>query len=461
MPTGGSATGITTGGGGAPLGQGGATQPSAGSGNQVMTGAGGASAGTASGGATVGGMNGVAGQGTAGSSNPPAECGSGQYDAEVSLDGSTWTATNGGAEVYSGGDMRAAMQAAVDSLSAGRNDYESVVVRDSGTMDAGSSVNLASYTHFESCGTIDVTGSPGGDQAVIRGRGIENVRVPYLTATGGPYFGIFFRQSSNVHLGQIDLRLSGGLGVRIDSDPSNTGWGRENKVHDIRIDHIHVEGTDNHGLETYGVDGLTIGTVEVRNTAYAGVLLNATVNAEIGLVDAVDAALGSSYAAFRLANEAGRLTNFGSWSNVDFDTDYAHNIHVGEVRARGGGRGIFCVSGSGGAVIDRVDLEGVGTNPAVFIEDCYNVTLGAEGGRIDRGDASISHDVVITARGQNSSESTFMFYSAGIIVENLEITSSPISEGQCGAGPGTNRVRNNTLVDSSINVCDGTAENNN
>ena len=36
---------------------------------------------------------------------------------------------------------------------------------------------------------------------------------------------------------------------------------------------------------------------------------------------------------------------------------YPTNIHVGEVKARGGGRGIFCVSESGGAVIDRIDIE--------------------------------------------------------------------------------------------------------
>ncbi|MBN1173092.1 MAG: hypothetical protein JXA67_13030, partial [Micromonosporaceae bacterium] len=45
-------------------------------------------------------------------------CGSGTYQAEAALSGSTWTAKNGGSTVYTGTDMRAAMQAAVNSLTA-------------------------------------------------------------------------------------------------------------------------------------------------------------------------------------------------------------------------------------------------------------------------------------------------------------------------------------------------------
>jgi hypothetical protein len=38
------------------------------------------------------------------------------------------------------------------------------------------------------------------------------------------------------------------------------------------------------------------------------------------------------------------------------------NVHVGKVVARGGGRGIFCVTESGGATIDEMDIEGTGNN---------------------------------------------------------------------------------------------------
>ncbi|MGN9768562.1 hypothetical protein ACTMS2_25770 [Micromonospora sp. SD12] len=39
---------------------------------------------------------------------------------------------------------------------------------------------------------------------------------------------------------------------------------------------------------------------------------------------------------------------------------YPTNVRVGTVRARGGGRGIFCVSESGGAAIDRADIADTG-----------------------------------------------------------------------------------------------------
>jgi hypothetical protein len=71
----------------------------------------------------------------------------------------------------------------------------------------------------------------------------------------------------------------------------------------------------------------------------------------IGTVDAENAGTGTGYAAFRVANRNGRINNA-----------YPTNVRVGLVRARGGGRGVFCVSESGGLVIDRVDIANTGNN---------------------------------------------------------------------------------------------------
>ena len=111
------------------------------------------------------------------------------------------------------------------------------------------------------------------------------------------------------------------------------------------------------------MDGLTVGTVTARNVGESGLLLNETINATIGTVDAQDAGAGTGYAAFRMANRNGRV-----------GSSYPTNIRVGTVIARGGGRGIFCVSESGGAVIDRVDIANTGNN-SILIENCYNVTI--------------------------------------------------------------------------------------
>lgn len=348
-------------------------------------------------------------------------CGSGSFQAEVAASGGAWTARNGATTVYNGPSMLGAMRAAVGSLTPGRTAKERVVVRSSGTIAANQSLDLPSHTIFESCGTINVTGTPTGDNAVVRGRNVTNIEIPHLSVTGGPWFGIFVRNGSNIRLGQIDLRLSGGLGIRIDNHAN-----RSVRVTGVQLDHVYVEGTGNHGVETYGVDGLTVGTVVARDTAFSGLLLNDTINATVGTVDATGAGTGTGYAAFRMANRNGRI-----------GTGYPTNIRVGEVIARGGGRGVFCVSESGGAVIDRVDIAETGSN-AILIENCYHVTIAAVGGAVTG-----PGDIRIAARSElpNTSDVT---------IENLTVTSSAITERPCGINI---TIRDNTLVDTPLNVC--------
>ncbi|WP_308210276.1 RICIN domain-containing protein [Nocardiopsis dassonvillei] len=348
------------------------------------------------------------------------DCGSGSHHAEAVQNGSTWTARNGGSTVYTGGDMLAAMRAAVGSLDSGRTSQQSVVVRGSGSMPGNTSLDLPSHTSLEVCGTINVTGSATGDNAAVRVRHAENVSVPHLTVTGSPYFGVYVRTSQNVHFGQIDLRLSGGLGMRIDSRDNDA----VREARDIRIDDVYVSGAGNHGVETYGVDGLTIGTVTARDTAYSGLLLNDTVNATVGLVDAEGAGTGTGYAAFRMANRNGRV-----------GSSYPTNIRVGEVRARGGGRGIFCVSESGGAVIDRVDIAQTGNN-AVLVENCHNVTIS--GGTI-AGPGSVR----IAARSEFANTSNITF-------QNLTLANTSLVENPCSVNL---TVRNVTFQNSSDQTC--------
>ncbi|MGC4766712.1 RICIN domain-containing protein [Micromonospora sp. DT46] len=295
-------------------------------------------------------------------------CGSGAFQAEAVLSGGTWTARNGASTVYTGSDMRAAVQAAVNSLSAGRTSKQRVVVRGSGSMSAGSRISLPSYTAIDVCGTIDVTGSGSGDQAPIYSRGTTNIEVGHLTVTGAPLYGIFLRNVTDVVLGRIDMRLRSGLGIRIDNRGDTSQWTRN-----VRIDSAYVSGASSHAVETYGVDGLTIGTVTARDVGESGLLLNQTINATVTTVDAENAGAGTGYAAFRMANRNGRV-----------GSGYPTNVRVGTVRARGGGRGIFCVSESGGATVDRVDIANTGNN-AVLIENCQNVNIAAGGGTISGG----------------------------------------------------------------------------
>jgi hypothetical protein len=344
------------------------------------------------------------------------------YNAEAVLNGSTWTARNGGSTVYTGSDMRAAVQAAIGSLTAGRTSKQWVVVRGSGTISANSRISLSSFTGIDVCGTITVSGSGSGDQAPIYARGVRDIEVRYLTLRGAPLYGIFLRNVTNVILGQIDMRLSGGLGIRIDNHGD-----RSVRSRNIRLDNAYIEGAPNQGVETYGVDGLTIGTVTARQVGFSGLLLNDTWNATIGTVDAENTATGTGYAAFRMANRNGRVSD-----------SYPVNIRVGTVRSRGGGRGIFCVSESGGAVIDRVDIADAGNN-SVLIENCYNVTIAAVSGTVNGGG-----EMRIAARTEFPPSSNITF-------QNLTVSNTSIRWSPC---TGTNNVvRNVTRVNSSLAWC--------
>ncbi|GKQ37868.1 hypothetical protein [Streptomyces sp. A012304] len=350
-----------------------------------------------------------------------AACGDGSFHAEAVLNGGTWTARRGGSTVYTGTDLRAAVQAAVNSLTANRTVKERVVVRGSGSMSAGSRISLPSYTTLAVCGTINVTGSGTGDQAPVYSRGTRDVEVQHLNLTGSPLYGVFLRNVQNVVLGQIDMRLSSGLGVRIDNRGDTSQWTRN-----VRIDNVYVSGARSHAVETYGVDGLTIGTVTARNVGESGLLLNQTVNATVGKVDAENAGTGTGYAAFRMANRNGRI-----------GSGYPTNIRVGEVVARGGGRGVFCVSESGGAVIDRVTLSNTGNN-AVLIENCYNVNLAAQSGSVTGGG-----EIRLAARSEFPNNSD-------ITVQNLTVTNSSIRESPCGTNT---TFRNIRLVNSTQSIC--------
>ncbi|MFE6196795.1 hypothetical protein [Streptomyces sp. NPDC057838] len=348
-------------------------------------------------------------------------CGDGSFQAEAVQSGSTWTARRGGSTVYTGTDLRAAVQAAVNSLTPGRTAKERVVVRGSGSMPAGSRISLPSYTVLDVCGTINVTGSGSGDQAPVYSRGTRDVEVQNLRLTGTPLYGVFLRNVQNVVLGQIDMRLSSGLGVRIDNRGDTSQWTRN-----VRIDNVYVSGASSHAVETYGVDGLTVGTVTARDIGESGLLLNQTVNATVGKVDAENAGTGTGYAAFRMANRNGRV-----------GSGYPTNIRVGEVVARGGGRGVFCVSESGGAVIDRVTLSGTGNN-SVLIENCYNVSLAAQSGTITGGG-----ELRLAARSEFPN-------NKDITIQNLTVTNSAIRESPCGENT---TFRNITRVNTSQSIC--------
>lgn len=147
-------------------------------------------------------------------------------------------------------------------------------------------------------------------------------------------------------------------------------------------------------------------------------------------------ATGTGYAALRMANDNGRIDTSGAPDVEQFPT----NVHIGKVVARSGGRGIFCVSRSGGAVIDEIEIEHTGSD-AILIQDCFNVTVAAESGVVTGGGA------VVVADNPNNDPAI----GSDIRIQNLTITDSAVVEDPCF--PNT-ELSDLVLQRTRVDVCD-------
>lgn len=374
------------------------------------------------------GALGLFGAGLAGGAVLAGRAGASDHDALVESDGfGGFVATNGGTTVYSGGDLIAAIQAAVDSLTPGRTSKETVRVTASGdTGSASGSVNaveLPSYTVLDVRGTINVTDS--GDNLVVpvRATDVHAIEIPELHVTGNPRYGLWLRSVSDVQLGRLDMTLEAasqvGLGVRIDDSGSN---GRSSNV---TLDRAFVEGTASHAVETYGLDGFDVGRVWTRHTGGCGLLLNDTADATVGNVVALEPDPGGGYAAFRIANDAGP------------------NITVEHVTCRGGARGFFSVSGSHGCTVHNVHIVNTDVQ-GILIQDSQNIQVNGGVVRNCTGEA-----VRLDSRDSGDHPAT-----ENVTIQNLRVADVRDSPQQTygiretGPGTGYNTIQNNDLRDA-------------
>jgi hypothetical protein len=336
-----------------------------------------------------------------------AQCGAGTPDATVSGSTGSYRATRGSSTVYTGSDYRRAIQEALDSISSGQR----VAVMASGSIGA-STITVASGKIFEGCGTINA-GNRGGHGA-IESLHTTGAQIRYLTLTGDPYFGMLFYGTRNLALGSIAMNLNSGMGIRFHRD--------EAANYNVTMDVINVRGATSHAVETWNIDGLVVNQVIARDVGECGLLLQKTTNARVGLVDGDNVARGNGYATFRMANENGQRSG----------GDYSANVFVERVKSRGGGRGIFCVSQSGGAVIESVDLASNGNN-AILIENCYGITI--RGGTVNGGG-----EVRLAARTE--------FRNNRDISVTLRVDGTSVRESPCG-----DNVKWSLSGDHSRNIC--------
>lgn len=319
------------------------------------------------------------------------QCGAGTPDARVTGSGSSYTATRGSSTLYTGSDYRQAIQTAVDAIGAGQR----VSVIASGSIGANT-ISIGSGKTFEGCGTINVGNRSG--RGAIESLNTNGVSIPYLTMTGSPSFGLRFHGVRDLTLGTITLNVNSGIGIRFDRDAP---WN-----YNVKIGTVTVTGATSHAVETFNIDGFDIRAVYARNVGESGLLIQTSRNGRVGLVDGNNAGAGTGYATFRMANRLGRSSS-GSYST---------NIFVDRVVSRGGGRGIFCVSESGGVEITSVDLASNGNN-AILIENCYNLSI--RGGTVNGGG-----EVRLAARSD--------FPNNRDISINLRVDGTSVRESPCG-----------------------------
>ncbi len=266
----------------------------------------------------------------------------------VTRSGNTWTAKVNGSTVYSGSRMFDAVTAACNNMGTGTIDIWNS--GDSGP-DGGNVYAIrpkANQTLDFHDNTINCN---GGDLVVaIHADRRDGITVRNLKVTGAPRYGLWFRGCSNVTLHNINMNLSHpgsvGLGIRVDASTASAS--------NLTISgNIYINGSLGHGIETYGINGISIGDVTVNNSGGCGLILNESSNATVGTVTGTRNCYGGGYATFRVANNNGP------------------NIRVKKVYSRESGRGFFSVSGSYDCIVEEVDIAN-NTSHGIFLEDATN-----------------------------------------------------------------------------------------
>lgn len=417
-------------------GSGGSGGRDVGGGGSQLSGTGGrGKAGGATGG---GGSGGPPDGGSSGGSGGLSQCdgATGNYKATMIKSGSTWTVTSGGSQKYSGADTTEALKAAYNSLSSGRTTKEGILIQGDGDIPATAQVSMPSYTIVNWCGTLNISGSSSGDKSPFYARNKTDVEIANLKMTGSPSYGIFFRGTNNMVLGNIDLQLSGGSpGIAIRVDTSGSAGTDTTFVKNLTINHVTGGGMSSQLIETYGVDGIKIGSVEGDGVGECGLLLNRSINAEVDSVRCTNCGTGTGYAAFRVANSVGKIGD--DWP--------ADNIHVKSVYARGGGRGIFSVSGCGGLTIDTIDIANTG-NTSILLQNTINTTIAAVSGTVVGGLVQISNDTANTESGRYAP-------SKNVAIKNLVLSGGASVRQDWCAQYGANGCSATQVTGGTVSMC--------
>jgi len=263
-------------------------------------------------------------------------------DRVVWKDGNgTFHADGPDGEIANGGDVIDVAQAAVNSLTAGRDWKETVAVVSPGTVgptDSSHELVLPSYTVLDAPTTITVDDSDPLEVIPVKARDADHVEVRNLTVRGAPEYTMVFNSVSNLRLENIAVEhqpSGAGTGIRIDG---NGGSGERSA--DIQAERIYGENVDSHLFETRRVDRVQVDQVVARNVSGCTVLLNETADATVS--DVIEYSPNppneTDYATFRTTYQQGR---------VAVDNVVSHQAD----------RGLHLHTGSGELVINNVYID--------------------------------------------------------------------------------------------------------
>lgn len=266
----------------------------------------------------------------------------------VYLSGSTWHGDVNGSGVYSGSRFFDAANAVCNAMGSGTIDIWS----------SGSSGNDGGNVYAirpNSGQTLDFHGNTihcnsNGDLIVaVYADRKNNITVRDVVVTGNPRYAFWFRGCNDVTFTDITMNLSNnnpvGLGIRYDGSTASAS--------DLTINgNILIQGSAGHAIETYSVNGVSIGNVTCNNTGGCGVLLNDSENCTVGVVTGNYNNQGGGYATFRVANNN-------------------RSTYCAGVYSRNSGRGFFSVSGSRDCTVAWVDIANP-TSHGIFLEDATN-----------------------------------------------------------------------------------------
>jgi hypothetical protein len=247
---------------------------------------------------------------------------------EVFVSGSTWTGRVDGSTKYTGTNMAAAVNACVANMSSG-----TIVLKNSGTKNGTMSI--------KSNITIDGTGrtvSGAGTTGVVYAQNSSTIGGRNVLMNSTDWYGMFFRTCNGQNV--TGTGGTAGIGFRIDNCKGGTGY-------NLTVGSSTSSGSgSSHYLETYGISGVSWGTISATNRGHCGVLLNKSTSSSGTAVNGNRCGNGTGYAAFRTAND-----NLGPTT-------------LGTVNATNGcGRGFYSTTNSRNTTITTVnasDCTGIG-----------------------------------------------------------------------------------------------------